>query len=307
MNSQAAPAGVIVSAPAPTETIPTEVTPGEVVPAEARRGEATPEEPAVGASGAEKRPSTAPEAVALLAPEPASPVRVAPAVPGSGDGAPTGTDQAAPPRVAMDLAGALRNATVSGSRETARRRLFALWASDAPPADGAAACDPARNGGISCLRGKDGWRGLETLGRPALITLRGPDGEPLSAVLLSLDGDRVTLEIAGEELVAPRQDVTALWTGDYLLLWRAPEASERLLAQDSRGTEVLWLRQALAAILGRAAGPPDSPLFDVALKEAVVVFQRSRSLVPDGIVGPKTVILLNNALGGDAIPRQRTE
>ena len=90
-------------------------------------------------------------------------------------------------------------------------------------------------------------------------------------------------------------------------MWRAPESSERLLAQDSRGTDVLWLRQALAAVLGHAAGPPDSPLFDVALKEAVVAFQRSRSLAPDGIVGPKTVILLNNALGGDAIPRLRAE
>ena len=308
VDSQPAPAGDAVAAAASTETIPTETAPGEAVPAEAMRGEATQDEPAVGASGAGERPSAVPEAVALLAPEPVAPVLVSPARPGDDDDdAPTGADQAAPPEVTTDLAGTLRNATAPGSRETARRRLFALWASDEPPTDGAAACDPARNGGFSCLRGNDGWRGLETFGRPALITLRGPDGELLSAALLSLDGDRVTLEITGEELVAPRQDVTALWTGDYLLLWRAPESSERLLAQDSRGTDVLWLRQALAAVLGHAAGPPDSPLFDVALKEAVVAFQRSRSLAPDGIVGPKTVILLNNALGGDAIPRLRAE
>ena len=169
------------------------------------------------------------------------------------------------------------------------------------------ACDPTLNGGFSCLRGNDGWYGLETFGRPALITLRGPDRKLLTAALLSLDGDRVALAIAGQVLVVPKQDVTALWTGDYLLLWRAPESSERLLAQDSRGTDVLWLRQALAAVLGRAAGPPDSPLFDVALKEAVVAFQRSRSIAPDGVVGPKTVILLNNALGGDRIPRLRAE
>lgn len=125
VDSQAAPAGDAVAAAVSTETIPAETTPGEAVPDQAMRGEATPDEPTVGASGAGERPGAAPKAVALLNPAPVAPASVAPApvAPARPDDAPTGTDPAAPPEVATDLAGTLRNATAPGSRETARRRL----------------------------------------------------------------------------------------------------------------------------------------------------------------------------------------
>jgi len=45
--------------------------------------------------------------------------------------------------------------------------------------------------------------------------------------------------------------------------------------------------------------------FDKKTEEAVAMFQRAKRLVPDGVVGPYTMIMLYNALPGYAHPHLR--
>jgi hypothetical protein len=66
------------------------------------------------------------------------------------------------------------------------------------------------------------------------------------------------------------------------------------LRRGSRGSEVRDLQKGLAA-LGYAAGEPDG-VFGQTTEAAVVDFQRSNNLAPDGIVGADTARLLNAAL-----------
>jgi peptidoglycan hydrolase-like protein with peptidoglycan-binding domain len=66
------------------------------------------------------------------------------------------------------------------------------------------------------------------------------------------------------------------------------------LRRGDRGDEVEKLQRALAA-LGFAAGEPDG-VFGQVTQAAVVDFQQSNNLDPDGVVGPDTVRLLNTAL-----------
>ncbi|MFW6099229.1 MAG: peptidoglycan-binding protein, partial [Thermodesulfobacteriota bacterium] len=69
--------------------------------------------------------------------------------------------------------------------------------------------------------------------------------------------------------------------------------------------DVLWLRAKLDLAEGRDPGQEDqtlSPLFDEALEERVIEFQRTHFVQADGIVGEQTLIQLNEAAGDPAVP-----
>jgi putative peptidoglycan binding protein len=66
------------------------------------------------------------------------------------------------------------------------------------------------------------------------------------------------------------------------------------LSRGDRGSAVVQLQKGLAA-LGFAAGEPDG-VFGATTEAAVVDFQQSNNLTPDGVVGTDTVRLLNAAL-----------
>ncbi len=72
-----------------------------------------------------------------------------------------------------------------------------------------------------------------------------------------------------------------------------PAGATRLERGDS-GAEVTQLQKGLVA-LGFSAGQPDGK-FGATTEAAVVDFQQSNNLAPDGIVGSDTVRLLNAAL-----------
>ena len=84
------------------------------------------------------------------------------------------------------------------------------------------------------------------------------------------------------------------------LFWRDFEDLSPYLAPGSVGPEVERLHQLLARA-GTYNGNP-SAVYDRATTEATARFQRSRRLIPDGIVGPLTKIVLYDALTGYAHP-----
>ncbi|EGV18755.1 L,D-transpeptidase family protein [Thiocapsa marina] len=66
------------------------------------------------------------------------------------------------------------------------------------------------------------------------------------------------------------------------------------LARGNRHPRVAMLRERLERLDGAAvATPPDADLFDAALHEAVLSFQRRSGLTADGVVGPSTLAALN--------------
>ncbi len=69
-----------------------------------------------------------------------------------------------------------------------------------------------------------------------------------------------------------------------------------------RGAAVAWISNRLAALAGAAAVAAEDAVFDAALKDRVIAFQRARGLDPDGLVGPRTLIALNTVSDDPAIP-----
>jgi general secretion pathway protein A len=107
--------------------------------------------------------------------------------------------------------------------------------------------------------------------------------------LLQLDGPLARVAIGDEELAGvPVSQVDALWTREAVFPW--PQSRE--LPPEKRAA---WLEQAL----GRLEYGGDDPI------AAVERFQREAGLVPDGVPGPRTRLVLF-ALSPGARPRLST-
>ena len=184
--------------------------------------------------------------------------------------------------------------------------LFGLWGVefDEPIANG---CDMAQRAGYACLMQRGSWSSLRQLDRPAILTLTDSRGKDHHVVLQALLGDQAELSIAGVDVTHHFLDVTDMWFGDYILLWKPPNGQSVALGPGSSGDSVLWLRRSLAAIDERyRAEPIDSRTYDSELEQRVIEFQRDHRLDVDGLAGQQTQILINSLLGSDDTPRLTT-
>jgi general secretion pathway protein A len=163
------------------------------------------------------------------------------------------------------------------------------------PATAGDLCSLAQSVGLECLQSVGSLHLLGLLDRPAVLHLRTAGGEPFYATLVRLQGDSLELLIGGRSRHLSRQDLEQHWLGGFSLLWRPLLPLPKVLRRGDRGAAVEWLSRSLpdgAENPGAAAG-----LFDQRLEERVKLFQVRHGLLPDGIAGPMTLILLNQRLG----------
>ncbi|MFC0677357.1 AAA family ATPase [Lysobacter korlensis] len=200
------------------------------------------------------------------------------------------------PPAAGTLAAAL--ARTNGDESAAWAELVRLW--QLPGGEVAQArvraCDPVPVPGLHCARGVTTLEAIAAIDRPAVLRLQAPRG-PASVLLLGLDGDRVRLWLDGGPVAVPRGELAPVWSGNYTMLWSAPQLASLPLPAQGDGPAVDWLR----ARLGHA-GPP---VFDTAMRSALKDYQRRHGLVPDGVPGPATRSMLATADAGPQL--QRTE
>jgi general secretion pathway protein A len=157
--------------------------------------------------------------------------------------------------------------------------------------------------GLQCERGQGGLDAVGRSDRPALLQVKGADGPPRFVVLGALDESFGTLDLSSGSELAPIEGLKSILTGDYILLWRLPPDRSVLINTGSVGETVVWLRRLLAEVPASGLPASDSGYYDTDLAAAVRAFQASRGLVVDGIVGPQTLIQLENAVDRAGIPR----
>jgi general secretion pathway protein A len=181
--------------------------------------------------------------------------------------------------------------------------LFGLWGIEfsEPIVNG---CEMAQSRGYACLMQQGSWSSLRQLDRPAILTLTDSGGKTHHVVLKGLHVDSAEISIAGVNVTHPFLDVADAWFGDYILLWKPPNGVAFSLGRGSRGDNVVWLRQSLAAIDERyRAEPLDSSVYDTELEQRVVAFQQDHRLDVDGLAGQQTQIVINSLLGSEDTPR----
>lgn len=191
------------------------------------------------------------------------------------------------------------------TREAAFTRLLALWQLRAQEADLAAAirCPAVISPGVYCLRGSGSLAKIEALGRPVALRLKLAEREAWG-VLLGLDQTRVRLALGGQTLEAERQAFERQWLGEYFALWRAPAfLSGTTLRRGDHGPGVEWLRQRLNEGGFARLDSTGPAVFDARVETGVRMLQSATGLLPDGIVGPETMLAVAG-IGRDG-PRLR--
>lgn len=156
--------------------------------------------------------------------------------------------------------------------------------------------------GLACERGSGRWNELRLFDRPVAIEIF-VEGRPRHAVLGGLDDEYAILHRGDEAVRVPIAILDEYWSGDFLLLWRPPPSGISVIGAGASGDSVHWLRARLAT-LPEAEIPAQGPeLWNAALGQAVRRFQADHGLIADGIAGPRTLILLSNALAEADVPR----
>jgi general secretion pathway protein A len=115
--------------------------------------------------------------------------------------------------------------------------------------------------------------------------------------MTSLKGDSAVVSLGREIKTVDVNEIARWWSGDYLLLWRAPPEYRDELRPGGRGPMVAWLHGELARIEGKAEPGVADRLYRGEMVKKVRRLQISGGLVPDGVVGPRTIMALTAAAG----------
>jgi general secretion pathway protein A len=234
------------------------------------------------------------------APAPREPARAAAPKPESPSQTASAADGRRPP--APRLADILSDPSLGSDDHAAFASLYALWGRAYRKTSTGLGCDAARPEGLECLFRFGNWNRLRRLDLPAILELKGPSGEQRRVTLVALGEEQARLGIGGSEYVYPVAEVERFWDGSFILLWKVPPAGSRLLSRGMRGKDVEWVRARLGALDGEVSGGRSSDVFDADLEQRVIAFQRSRSLVPDGLVGGETLLHLALASREPGVP-----
>ncbi|WP_036191291.1 ExeA family protein [Marinobacterium lacunae] len=183
----------------------------------------------------------------------------------------------------------------------AYRRLFKAWQIDYDPRQQPVVCDFAEVNGLACLSLDGGADLLKQLDRPAVAGFTHK-GQHYELLVLSLDAMRAWVFLDGREFSLPRSDLDGGWEGRFTLLWRPPPDYSAPIWPGASGDSVDWLEQHLARAEGKVVTGTGRARYNTAMVEQVRSFQRSKGLNVDGVVGPRTVIMLNSVTQDD-LPR----
>ena len=181
--------------------------------------------------------------------------------------------------------------------------LLSLWAINYDPAAGPA-CAQAGAQGFSCYFQRGSWNGIRQLDRPVVLTLTDSQGQTHQPVLVGLDKDVAELSLGGNRMSFPIDEVSDLWFGQFLLIWRPPGGTPVAISPGMQNENVRWLRQSLATLdTNYQPQSADSDFFDDGLQQQLMIFQRQHRLEADGLAGQKTQIIINSLLAVDGTPR----
>ena len=183
------------------------------------------------------------------------------------------------------------------SRPMAYQALFRLWGKDYQP-EQMLAGEFALQQGLRLLSKRGSLGSLRQLNRPAVLTLQNQHGQRFYATLSALNADVATFVIGDQIRTVATSDLMEQWYGEFALLWQPPNTYSGAIQPGEGGPLVLWLEQQLARLMQRQPRPEATLRLNGMLLDELQQFQQSEGLAADGIIGPITLIHLNNHLAG---------
>ncbi|MGB5275718.1 MAG: AAA family ATPase [Gammaproteobacteria bacterium] len=184
----------------------------------------------------------------------------------------------------------------STSKIQAYTDLLDVWNREYDPSTDGTACSFAKLDGLSCLHRQGNLRSLAILNRPAVLKLYDEKHNAAYAVLTHLNDDEAALRRGDKTINVSTGVLNRYWLGEYTLLWQKPPYYRAAIQPGNQGPLVQWLDQQLVRIYGQDHVPTIHDTYNEELRSQIIKFQQSKGLIPDGVVGPHTFILLNSEL-----------
>jgi general secretion pathway protein A len=180
--------------------------------------------------------------------------------------------------------------------------LLQLWQVETAPGVRHLDCAAVPAFALSCERSEGRWSDLRLFDRPAALKLRLPGDKTGFVVIGGIDDEHALLIRDGDAARVPIAVLDERWSGEYLFLWRMPPYGGRVIGATDPEDAIAWLRGRLALLPGSELAV-DPARWDADVAAAVRRFQAEHGLATDGIAGPRTLIMLSNALADSDVPR----
>lgn len=172
------------------------------------------------------------------------------------------------------------------------RNLLSLWHVEYSPISHGDACEFAASYGLKCNKGKGNWQSLRDLNRPSLLKFSaGLQGE-FWGIVKSLKGFEAKVQFGDKESLVKLDELSTIWTGDYIVLWQAPEGYYGDIKIGDQGEAVFWLSRMLNN-LDHLSGEAQNT-FDRNMQKQLIAYQSRRDIEADGIAGMQTILKINS-------------
>jgi len=191
------------------------------------------------------------------------------------------------------------------SLHAALTQLLQVWSEQVVPGQ-AVDCNLVQKLGLRCMMDIDNLGQILSLNRPAILEFVSSDDMKHYGLLIGVARGGLPVIRFDDDYIVQLDDLMAYWKGYYLTLWKPPYPEIQDIQPGYFSDDVLWLRQQLASIDGKAYKAVRARLYDKVLQQRIKAFQKQHHLLEDGIVGPKTIIHLQNSMPAITFPLLET-
>jgi len=146
------------------------------------------------------------------------------------------------------------------------------------------------------------WEVLQAIDRPAVVWLRDKNADLKSYLLESIDDNMLSLVGISGPQALDLQAFLDQWSGVLLYLWRPPTEFNSLRLGDTNPPGLSWLQAKLQQVDASYEQIITGGRYNPAIRDQVVRFQTQQGIKADGVVGPQTLMRINQ-LTDSSIPR----
>jgi general secretion pathway protein A len=215
------------------------------------------------------------------------------------------TQEVNPPNLSMPtptpLLGRMKMLSGYPAPEPALDELLSAWGLTDLPATQDNACEQIKPLGLACFSATGDLQDLMTMDLPVAINL-GNNNRSNWITLTALDNDLdntvanklAQIQVNGEPQWIEQAALMATGEHVFTLIWQTPTAYQQPLTLGNSGISVDWLVNRLTQIESNKHVFEVGYIFDLNLEQRVKAYQLTVGIKPDGIVGPRTWIALNN-------------
>ncbi len=199
----------------------------------------------------------------------------------------------------IETIGILPSELLENSKEKAFDSMLKEWNVPVDSKNNGNICNYINKYGLRCLSGSGDFQRLLKFNRPAVMKMYLENGKTYYLFLKSVK-DNIALVIIGDVLKrVETKELMKRFSSEYTIFWRTPYGYNDIIQPNYKTPVTAWLDSKLSTINKRNPYNKKDNVYDSKLVAEVKQFQSSRGIPAVGMIGPRTIIQINNETGSD--------